>query len=300
MTAAATGHLTDHVAALRDDGYVLIRDLLSPRDLAAAQQEALRYFPTCDEFLESPERYRKLSKSTSFPFQGPTLNRICIHPVLTELVERILGTREIRLRAATLQAKYGRLAEQSRDQRLHNDAWQGSGLVYPPESGALQRIFAIVYYTDVTVDLAPTYVVPRAAADEAPRFTDTAVGSYPPADYPRLYEAEQPVTAPAGAALVLTGRTVHRGSAVRADRGHRFAQFMNYHSTAATWLTGGKYDLGPGTPEISAVGSALAQASPRERELVGFPPVGDPYWTGETLGQVERQYPEMDLTPYAR
>jgi hypothetical protein len=42
----------------------------------------------------------------------------------------------------------------------------------------------------------------------------------------------------------------------------------------------------------------LTQASPRERQLLGFPAVGDPYWDEETLAGVAARYPEMDMTPY--
>lgn len=42
----------------------------------------------------------------------------------------------------------------------------------------------------------------------------------------------------------------------------------------------------------------LVSATPRQRELVGFPAVGDPYWTEETLAGVQDRYPLMDMSPY--
>jgi hypothetical protein len=39
-------------------------------------------------------------------------------------------------------------------------------------------------------------------------------------------------------------------------------------------------------------------ASPRQLELVGFPPPGHPYWTPATLAGVALRYPRLDLTPW--
>jgi hypothetical protein len=40
-------------------------------------------------------------------------------------------------------------------------------------------------------------------------------------------------------------------------------------------------------------------ATLRERELFGFPATGDPYWTDQTLADVQCRYPRMDMTPYS-
>ena len=42
----------------------------------------------------------------------------------------------------------------------------------------------------------------------------------------------------------------------------------------------------------------LTKATPRERELVGFPAPGDPYWNEESLAGVAARYPGMDMSPY--
>jgi hypothetical protein len=42
----------------------------------------------------------------------------------------------------------------------------------------------------------------------------------------------------------------------------------------------------------------LERATPRQRELIGVPPPGDPYWTEATIAGVGARYPGMDLAPY--
>ena len=43
----------------------------------------------------------------------------------------------------------------------------------------------------------------------------------------------------------------------------------------------------------------MERATPRERELFGFPAIGDPYWNEQTLTDVQCRYPRMDMTPYS-
>src|SRR5436190_8833258 len=49
--------------------------------------------------------------------------------------------------------------------------------------------------------------------------------------------------------------------------------------------------LGPHWTEM------MERATPRERELFGFPAIGDPYWNDQTLTDVQCRYPRMDMTP---
>jgi ectoine hydroxylase-related dioxygenase (phytanoyl-CoA dioxygenase family) len=212
----------------------------------------------------------------------------------------VLGTKDIRMGDCVLQAKYGTLAGGGRDQSLHNGAWEGSSLVYPREAGIFQRIFAIVYLTDVTADLAPTYVVARSDSAGVPLVTESGLASYTREAYPWLYDVERPVLAPAGSALLTTGRTIHRGSAVQAERGERFALFVNFHAAAATWQRSRTFVSLPGAPAGPAARRFMSASTPAQRQLLGFPPPGHEYWSRDTLRHVGEIYPDMDLAPYAR
>jgi hypothetical protein len=39
--------------------------------------------------------------------------------------------------------------------------------------------------------------------------------------------------------------------------------------------------------------------TPRQRDIFGWPPIGDAYWNAQTLADVQLRYPDLDLTPYA-
>jgi hypothetical protein len=43
----------------------------------------------------------------------------------------------------------------------------------------------------------------------------------------------------------------------------------------------------------------VAEAGPRQLEVLGFPRPGHSYWTADTLAGVGRRYPGLDLTPWA-
>jgi hypothetical protein len=205
----------------------------------------------------------------------------------------------VRIGDAVLQARYGQLAGAGRDQALHHEAWEGGSLVYPAEDGVFRRIFATIFLTDVTTQLAPTYVVPRRFTDELPLVTEAGLASYPREEYQSLYDVERPIVAPAGSALVTTGRTILRGSAMTAECGERFSLFVNFHSAAACWQRSRTFVSLPGAPEGPAARRFMADATPKQRQLFGFPPPGHPYWTDATLRGIAGIYPDMDLTPYA-
>ena len=109
-----------------------------------------------------------------------------------------------------------------------------------------------------------------------------------------IYEQEQPVVCKPGTLLVYDYRTFHRGSRLRGARSHRLTLSFAYGITApwhgfVSW---------PNRAEEPVVRDLVASLSPRERELLGFPPAGHKYWTEETIEGLARRYPGTDASPY--
>jgi hypothetical protein len=42
----------------------------------------------------------------------------------------------------------------------------------------------------------------------------------------------------------------------------------------------------------------IIQATPYQREMLGFPPPGHDFWTEETIAGVSARFPGIDMTPY--
>ena len=103
------------------------------------------------------------------------------------------------------------------------------------------------------------------------------------------------MTVRAGSVLIYSMRLVHRGSTMRAHEGIRFSQFVGFHTAGYPWLGSHTFQGQGDLPEMRHL---VTRATPRQRELLGFPGVGDPYWTPETLAGVAARYPEMDMRPY--
>ena len=280
-------------------GFVVIPDLLDAEELTSTRRDFYRYMPDWPEYASRQPLYSSLAASApqaaqgwvrhEFPYQGDAVNSVAVHPFLVAFAEALLGRRSIALSHGAIVGKYAGKADY--DQELHGD-FSNNTLVYPRDEPEYSDIPMIVYHTDVTLDLGPTYVVSKELTRDLPprpgRF-------YPRSEYPLLYEAEQPATVSAGSVLIYSMTTLHRGSAMRATEGIRFSQFVAFHAAGVPWLGSASFQGYGGQPEMNEF---LVKASPRERELVGFPPVGDPYWNQTSLDGVAVRYPAMDMHPY--
>ncbi len=286
--------ITDyHVDHLLQHGYTLVRGFLTPAELSAARENLLRYFPTAEELAATPQRYASMLEEAEFqqvefPFAGDALNNVATHPRIIEFVERLLGTREVLLSQSAIWAKYAGTGQF--EQPIHLD-FEGNTLVYPRDDGIYRQVNFILYYTDVTQEMGPTCVVPR----EQTRDSSLWPPFRPRKKYPALYKLEKPILAQAGDMLVFGMRTFHRASEIEAESGVRFSQHLVYRGAACTFSGYHQWSRFGEKPELHRF---IEQAAPRQREAIGFPVPGDPYWTQETLQGVAERYPGMDMTPY--
>lgn len=275
-------------------GYVIVPGFLPAGELESARKGMLKYFPTAEELAETPQRFGSILEDPEhlqieFPFVDDVLNDIATRPDLIEFVERLLGTHDVLLSQSAIWAKYASTGDF--DQGLHLD-YQGNTLLVPRDDGAFRQVNMILYYSDVPEDLGPTYVVSQEKTRDLPLW---------PTHRPRkknasLYEHERPVLANAGDLLIFSMRTWHRASDITASFGMRFTHhfiwraaqhaFQGFHQ----WSSHGEH---------KELEQFIERATPRQREVLGFPPPGHPYWNEETLAAVKLRYPKMDLTPYS-
>src|SRR5262252_2021359 len=163
ITEKQQDHLLRH-------GFVIVPGFLAGSELEAARKGMLKYFPTAEELSATPQRFGSILEDPEhlqieFPFVDDTLNDISTHPDLIEFVERLLGTRDVLLSQSAIWAKYAGTGDF--DQGLHLD-YQGNTLVVPRDDGAFRQVNMILYYTDVTEDLGPTYVVSQEKTRDLP------------------------------------------------------------------------------------------------------------------------------------
>jgi ectoine hydroxylase-related dioxygenase (phytanoyl-CoA dioxygenase family) len=282
--------LQKHQDDLLKRGYVIVPDFLRAQELSLSQQNLARYFPSFDELQTAPERFGFIHEDpehlqVEFPFAGNELNRVSTHPEIISFVERLLGTEEVLLSQAAIWAKYAGTGDF--EQGLHLD-YQGNTLVVPREDGDYRQVNFILYYSDTTLELGPTYVV----SQEHTRDLSLWPTHRPRKKNPELYKLEKPVLANAGDLLIFGMNTWHRASHILADTGARFSHHMVYRS-ANHGFQG--YHHWPRLGENETLQQFIQQASPRQREVLGFPKLSDPYWNNQTRAAVKLRYPKIEL-----
>jgi ectoine hydroxylase-related dioxygenase (phytanoyl-CoA dioxygenase family) len=280
------------IAELGRNGYTVIPELLSADEIKAARDNMLRYFPSPQELAATPQRYAAILEEAEyqqieFPFAGDALNNIATHPRIISFVETLLGDRDVILSQSAIWAKYAGTG--SFEQPMHTD-FEGNTLVYPRDDGAFRQLNMILYYTDVDETMGPTCVVPFGKQKQSlwPPFR-------PRAKYPELYRREKKILVSAGSALVFSMSTFHRASEMLADYGVRFTHHLVYRCSRYPFAG---YNQWSRFGEKKEMRRFIEQATPRQREVIGFPAPGHPYWNKETLDGVSRRYPKMDMTPY--
>lgn len=300
----------EHLAHWRKHGYVLIEGFLDEDLLARAQNAIHQVMPTAEEYLAATRKYRAATPYMveAFPFKQEVFNEITAHPDLLVIARTIMESDELRLSASQVSGKYP--GSGNFEQDLHID-YHNNSVVCPTGIGPMQDLPLIIYYSDVSVETGPTYVVstehtrsdplwpwlrPRSNAPQRP---------LPPGSAPVIIDTslrdltsfEHPILASAGSLFLYSMHTFHRGSSLLSATTARFTHHIGYHGPF-DFLGQTSYQnpyQGVGSPEMSQF---LLSASPDQRCLVGFPAPGHPYWTTENLAAVGRRYPGMDLEPY--
>ncbi len=281
----------DHLEDVRRRGFCLVEGFLDPDELQAAQEALWLHFPKPEEYFAHPSRYPQYAGNQfggveEFPYRAWALNRLAFHPDLVDAAERYLGTGDLHLYKVELWAKYGGAADY--EQPLHRDFGSHS-LVVPRPDRRYQQLTTFIYLSDVGTEDGPTRIVPYDRGKDVP-FTPLYL------EFGALAAAEFSAVAPAGSLLVYRTDILHRGSNLTGSASSRFSILADYQVRGTTW--GGKMAWPKQSPQRWA--KLMPECTVRERDLFGFPRPGDPYWDDQSLADVARRYPGMDMAPYRR
>ena len=297
--------LDEDVQHWHDHGYVVIERFLRPDELTDVHAGIQQYMPTYEEYKAHPYRYKGYYGAGNrgsngneevvrqeFPYGPMALNETAMHPFLVAFSERLAGTDKLSLSHGAITGKYA--GKGNYDQPLHAD-YSGNTYVIPQKSTEWLDIPMIIYHSDVTIDLGPTYVVSQKHTEHR-KLVEDGFRFHRRDKFPELYEVEQPNLVPAGSVLIYQMRTFHRGSALNAKDGARFIQFTAFHTANIPWMGSMFHQNKMGAPEML---NFIQKADPSHRTLLGFPPVGHAYWKDDDARTgVANRYPDMDMTPY--
>jgi ectoine hydroxylase-related dioxygenase (phytanoyl-CoA dioxygenase family) len=270
-------------------GWTLVPDVIDAATVKEVQDALNRVYPTEDQLRAEPAAHSWVADGQFgglrlWPLDDLLLDLLPVDHRIVAVVQQLMGTTQIQLLRAGYQAKYAGTADF--DQVLHYD-YPNHSLVVPNPDDV---VGFFLYLSDVTEDLGPTVLV-----SDLVRGPITPEMTHPtPQDRPDLYAQARPAVGSAGSLLVYRSTTYHRGSAMTASAGVRLTLGFSY-AQPAPWRGFLSF---PRLGEESGLIRFMAAASPRQRELIGFPEVSDPYWTKETLEWTSRRFPGFDRRPY--
>jgi len=279
------------LAEIWDRGFTVVENFLDAETLAAAQAALWDIYPTPEAYFADPEAHAKFARSQFaglrlFPYGSWALNRIPVYPDLLDAAERFLQTKEIDCYKIELWAKYSGAVDY--DQPHHRD-YENHTIVVPRADGVMPQMTCFILLSDVTELDGPTKAVPIDKTRDLPiGINRTKLGEF--------FEDEVAVTGPAGSILIYKTDVFHRGSDFKAPGRSRFVMPVDFKPRGWRWQ--GKLAW-PDHATTQNWKDAMTAMTPRQRDVFGWPPVGDPYWNAQTLEGVGLRYPGLDLSPYA-
>lgn len=276
---------------IHDRGFAVVEGFLSAPEVRAAQTALGHEFPTAEAFHSDPAAHAELvadpfAGNRTFPFPTAQIALLACHPDLVDAAERFLDTSDLSLYKIELWAKYSGACVYQ--QGLHRD-FGNHNLLVPRADRRWAQLTTFLLLSDVTIDDGPTYIVPRDHSADVPRWVRRDDGGHGLADH------EQPIVGAAGTLLLYTTDVFHRGSAMTGHHRARFTLLADYMARGAPWLGKRAWPDSALQPGWEAL---LAACTPRQRDLFGFPLPGHDYWNDQTVADVGRRWPEVDMTPY--
>ena len=268
----------------------MLEGFVSGDELAAAQEGLWAEYPRPDVYFADPAAYPEYATGQfaglrEYPFSTWELNRVAHHPDLVDLAERFCGASDLELYKVQLWAKYSGAIDY---EQVHHRDFSNHSLVVPRRDLRWRQLTTFVLLSDVGEEDGPTKVVPLSASADVPLW---------PAHQPAgaFADVEVSVTGPAGTLFAYRTDVLHRASRITGGGRSRFVLLADFQARGPTWNGKTSWPDRAPRPQLLEV---LERATVRERDLFGFPPPASEYWTAETIDDVQRRYPAMDMTPY--
>ena len=280
----------EQLQRFNEDGFVVVPDVLSADEAEALLHAAWEQFPSPEQYFADPEAYTHLTSTpfsglANFPWTSPALNRLIANPRILSIVRQILGLDDIRLYKGELWAKYA--GNTDYDQHHHRD-FGNHTLVVPTVERRWMQVTTFTYLCDVDESNGATAAVPKQFGHDIPlgqRRTEPG----------ELRDREVLACGKAGSTLFYSTEMFHRGTSLKEPGSSRFTILADYKAADATWTNKQAFgDLGQRPAMIELV----TNVEPGTRTLLDIPAPGHPYWTEQTITDMEVRYPGIDMTPY--
>lgn len=280
----------EQLQRFQTDGFVVVPDVLPVDEAQTLLHGAWEQFPSPERYFADPAAFAHLTSTpfsglANFPWASPLLNRLVAHPKILSIVRQILGVDDIRLYKGELWAKYA--GEIDYDQHHHRD-FGNHTLVVPTREQKWRQVTTFTYLCDVDESNGATAAVPRRFSDHIPlgqRRTEPG----------ELRDREVLACGKAGSTLFYTTEIFHRATSLESPGASRFTVLLDYKAADAPWTNKHAFGHLGQRPEMIEF---VTNVDPATRTLLEVPAPGHPYWTAQTIADMEVRYPGIDMDPY--
>lgn len=281
----------DQLEQFETDGFVVVPDVLGAAEADELLHAAWEQFPSPERYFADPEAFAHLTATpfsglANFPWVSPQLNRLAAHPHIVSTVRQILGTDDVRLYKGELWAKYA--GETDYDQHHHRDFGNHTLVVPTTAVRRWMQITTFTYLCDVDASNGATAAVPKRYSEHIPLGERrTRPGE--------LRDCEVLASGKAGSTLFYSTEIFHRGTALKEPGASRFTVLLDYKAADAPWTNKHSFGhLGQRPEMIEFVTNVDADT----RTLLDVPAPGHPFWTEQTIADMEVRYPGIDMSAY--
>ena len=272
------------------DGFVLVPASWPPTSWRSCSVACGRTFRAPEQYFDDPAAFAHLTSNpfaglANFPWASPELNRLVAHPRILAIVRQILGVDDIRLYKGELWAKYA--GNTDYDQHHHRD-FGNHTLVVPSVERRWMQVTTFTYLCDVDDHNGATAAVPKRYSAHIP----SANARPSPAS---SRDREVLACGKVGTTLVYSTEVFHRATSLTDPDASRFTVLADYKAADATWTNKHTFGHLGQYPEMIEF---VTNADPDTRTLIDIPAPGHPYWTDQTIADMEVRYPGIDMAPY--
>ena len=273
-----------------NDGFVMVPDVLSADEVDIMRKGVWENFPTPEQYFAEADTFAHLTDSqfaglVNFPWVSPELNRLVAHPRILSIVRQILGLDDIRLYKGELWGKYS--GNTDYDQHHHRD-FGNHTLVVPSVERRWMQVTTFIYLCDIDETNGATAAVPKRYSADIPLGQRRVAPG-------ELRDHEELASGKAGTALVYSTEVFHRGTSMTGTNVSRFTVLADYRAADATWTSKQAFGDHGNRPEMIEFVTGVDAAT---RTLLDIPAPGHPFWTDQTIADMEVRYPGIDMTPY--
>ena len=262
--------LSEAARTWRDEGFVILPGFIPPDELKPAANELSLLFPSAEGFHNAtdPRRERFIGEQSAgidyFPFASTEINLLTVNHRILALAETLLEDDGFQIYGAEAWAKFTGASDY--DQDLHRD-YLGHTLLVPSTAPSFRQVEMFIYLGDVPEEFGPAHLVSRKHTATLPAVPDRYLRPglesksrfHDESGSPHLYGAEVSAAGPAGTVVAFEVGTVHRATAMTAQRGARYTMHVNFRPSAVQW---GQRRAGHTLPG-SKTGSSSSSEPPR-------------------------------------